>query len=149
MTPLQSDSATLHDLITNIWSSLPLGKLSLHSFLCFLPDPHMDVTITAISFLFTEPTVELDYNKDTVPNILDQKTSLYPFTGQQVWAAAESLSHVRLFCNPMDGSLPRSSDHGISQARIVEWAAMPTSRGSSWPGDGTCVSCIGRRTLYH
>ena len=33
--------------------------------------------------------------------------------------------------------------HGISQARILEWVAMPSSRGSSWPRDWTQVSCIG------
>ena len=34
-------------------------------------------------------------------------------------------------CNPMDCSLPVSSVHGILQARILEWVAMPFSRGSS------------------
>ena len=34
-------------------------------------------------------------------------------------------------CNPMDCSPPGSSVHGIPQARILEWAAMPSSRGSS------------------
>ena len=38
-------------------------------------------------------------------------------------------------CNPMDCSLPGSSVHGILQARILEWAAMPSSRGSSRPRD--------------
>ena len=41
-------------------------------------------------------------------------------------------SPVRL-CNPMDCSLPGSSVHGILQARILEWVAMPSSRGSSLP----------------
>ena len=36
-------------------------------------------------------------------------------------------------CNPMDCSPPGSSVHGISQARILEWVAMPSSRGSSCP----------------
>ena len=45
-------------------------------------------------------------------------------------------------CNPMDWSPPGSSVHGISQARILEWVAMPSSRGSSWPRDRTYVSCI-------
>ena len=40
-------------------------------------------------------------------------------------------------CNPMDCSLPGSSIHGILQARILEWVAMPSSRGSSWPRDWT------------
>ena len=43
-----------------------------------------------------------------------------------------SLSHVQL-CNPMDYSLPGSSVHGILQARILEWVAMPSSRGSPQP----------------
>ena len=38
-------------------------------------------------------------------------------------------------CDPMDCSPPGSSVLGISQARIPEWAAMPSSRGSSQPRD--------------
>ena len=34
-------------------------------------------------------------------------------------------------CGPMDCSPPGSSDHGISQARILEWVALSLSRGSS------------------
>ena len=45
-------------------------------------------------------------------------------------------------CDPMDCSPPGSSVHGILQARILEWVAMPSSRGSSWPRDGTQVSHI-------
>ena len=41
----------------------------------------------------------------------------------------------------MDCSLPGSSVHGILQARILEWVAMLSSRGSSWPRDGNCVPC--------
>ena len=44
-------------------------------------------------------------------------------------------------------SLPGSSVHGILQARILGWIAMPSSRGSSQPRDRTLVSlvsCIGR-----
>ena len=37
-------------------------------------------------------------------------------------------------CNPVDCSLPGSSVHGILQARILEWVAMPSCRGSSNPG---------------
>ena len=36
-------------------------------------------------------------------------------------------------CNPMDCSLPGSSVHGILQARMLEWVAMPFSKGSSPP----------------
>ena len=46
-------------------------------------------------------------------------------------------------CDPMDCSLPGSSVYGILQARILEWVAIPFSRGSSHPRDRTSVSCIG------
>ena len=49
-------------------------------------------------------------------------------------------------CNPVDHSLSGSSLHGILQARILEWVAVP-SRGSSQPRDRTWVcyiSCISR-----
>ena len=42
----------------------------------------------------------------------------------------------------MDCSPPGSSVHGILQTRILEWAAMPSSRGPSWPRDWTQVFCI-------
>ena len=40
-------------------------------------------------------------------------------------------------CNPMDCSPPGSFVHGILQARILEWVAMPSSRESSQPRDQT------------
>ena len=51
----------------------------------------------------------------------------------------EVLVHPTI-CDPMDCSLPGSSAHGILQARILEWVAIPFSRGSSWPKDQTWVS---------
>ena len=50
------------------------------------------------------------------------------------------LSHIHAPCDPVDCSSPGSSVHGIFQARILEWIAMPSSRGSSWPRDWTPVS---------
>ena len=44
-------------------------------------------------------------------------------------------------CNPMNYSPPGSSVHGILQARILEWVAIPFSRGSSQLRDRTHVSC--------
>ena len=60
-----------------------------------------------------------------------------------------SLSHVQLFWDPVDCSPPGSSVHGISQAWILEWSAISFSRGSSWPRNGTLVSCIDRQVLNH
>ena len=48
-------------------------------------------------------------------------------------------------CDPMDGSLPGSSVHGVFQARTLDWVAIPFSRGSSPPRDQTLVSCIAGR----
>ena len=45
-------------------------------------------------------------------------------------------------CDPMECFLPGSSVHGIIQARILEWVAIPLSRGSSRPRDWTQVYCI-------
>ena len=56
--------------------------------------------------------------------------------------------HVKLLqscstlCDTMDHNLPGSSVHGILQARILNWVAISSSRGSSWPRDWTCVSCL-------
>ena len=45
-------------------------------------------------------------------------------------------------CDPIDCSPPGSSVHGISQGRMLEWVAVSSSRGSSWPRDWTWVSHI-------
>ena len=47
-------------------------------------------------------------------------------------------------CDPTDCSLPGSSVHGISQARLLEWVAIFSSRGFSRPRDWTLVSCFGQ-----
>ena len=46
------------------------------------------------------------------------------------------------FSDPMNCSLPGSSVHGILQARLLEWVAVPFSRRSSQPRNKTGVSCI-------
>ena len=65
--------------------------------------------------------------------------------------ALKSFQLCPTLCDPMNYSLPGSSVLGILQARILEWVALPFSRGSSWVRDPTCVSyvsCIGRQVLY-
>ena len=64
-------------------------------------------------------------------------------------------SHVQLYVTPWTTYSPRgSSVHGIIPARIVEWVAMPSSRGSSQLGDRIhlCLSPASaghRQLLYH
>ena len=52
---------------------------------------------------------------------------------------------------PKDHRLPSSSVHGIFQARILQWLAIPFSRRSSQPRDQihiSCIFCLGRWILY-
>ena len=74
-------------------------------------------------------------------------TSLY-----LMYMHVKSLQSCLTLWYPMDCSLPGSSVHGILQARILEWVAMPSSRGSSQPRDrnySSYIFCIGRQILYH
>ena len=109
------------------------------------------------AFLETNPSCE------HFPRYVLQETSSVrkSFTlnfNSQNWSncilfAKFKISHVKsmiqLLCNPRDFTPPGSSVLGISQARILEWVAISSSRGSSWPRDWTRVSCIGRQILYH
>ena len=67
----------------------------------------------------------------------------YALMREQKW----SRSVVSDSCNTMDCSLPRSSVHGIFQARILERVAISFSRGSSRLRDWTQVSCTASRLL--
>ena len=60
----------------------------------------------------------------------------------------QSFRHVQHFCDSLDYSLLDSFVHRLFQARILEWGAMPSSRGSSQPWDQSpipCVSCSAGR----
>ena len=86
---------------------------------------------------FTFPTSA--HSSWHLTSILDRITQiLWVLVTQSCWT----------LCDPMDCSPPGSSVCGILQARILEWVAIPFSKGSSWPRDWTRVSCIGRQILY-
>ena len=55
---------------------------------------------------------------------------------------AQSLQLYPTLCNHIECSLPGSSVHGILPARLLEWVAMPSSRGSFQPRNQTHVSGI-------
>ena len=64
------------------------------------------------------------------------------------WWGWRSFSHSLWLCDPVDCSLPGSSDHGISQARILGWLPFPSlgiflTQGSN----PSLLHC--RRTLHH
>ena len=91
------------------------------SFMCVRPSPkHLSLDS---SFVYRQMS---KINKEAVVVVLVAKLCL-------------------TLCDPMDHNLTDSSVHGISQARMLEWVAIPFSRGSSWPRDQNHVSCIGRR----
>ena len=66
-------------------------------------------------------------------------------SGKATWGPAQlqsvcecSVTHMCPdLCGPVDCSLPGSSVLGISQARILEWVAISSSRGSDQPRDQT------------
>ena len=65
--------------------------------------------------------------------LLSQILPPEPFKHVFVRVCAKSLQSCPTLCNPVDCSPPGSSVRGISQARILEWVPMPSSRGSSRP----------------
>ena len=62
------------------------------------------------------------------------------------WLIHHTCMHAQLLklcltlCDPVNCSPPGSSVHGIPQARILEWVAMFSYRGSSQPRSQTCIS---------
>ena len=93
------------------------------------------------------------------PGVKKQQTTMYKISKLQrciIYAAQgrwiclpcrrKKESEVSQSCltlwDPMDCGLPGFSLYGIFQVRVLEWVAMPSSRGSSRPGDQTQVSCI-------
>ena len=70
------------------------------------------------------------------------------FKSITVSIVVQLLSHVQLFCDPMECRLPGPSVHGSLEARILEQVAISFSKGSSRPRDQTRVCCIGRQILY-
>ena len=71
----------------------------------------------------------------------------HPCPPAAVSLCAKSLQLCLTLCDPRDSWLPSSSVRGIFQARILEWVAISSSRGSIWPRGGTWVSylsCIGQ-----
>ena len=76
------------------------------------------------------------------PSLLRQRV-LSNFQSSAV--AAKSLQSYSTLCIPMDSNPPGSSVHWILQTRMLEWVAIPFSRGSFWPRDWTQVSCTAGR----
>ena len=63
--------------------------------------------------------------------ICTQRADKVELSWENLCLHAKSLQSCPTLRNPIDRSPPSSSVHGILQASILEWVAMPSSRGSS------------------
>ena len=118
--------------------------------------PHMKISVTnsplwlsglAVRFMFTCGIPQASFTLGCVK----KKTNRLVILSYLGMVCAWWLTHVWL-CESMDFSPPGSSVHRISQAKILEWAAISSSRGSSQPRDQTLISyisCTHRAILYH
>ena len=132
---------------------------AVHAHVC--SHPRLPLTLNVIShfrhrnlFLGCWVNVELNTQTDfswSTPRSDGWHGQLFPLA-PCVLCCAKSLQSCLTLCDPMDCSPPGSSAHGILQARILEWVAIPSSRASSWLRDRSrvsCISCVGRWVLYH
>ena len=78
------------------------------------------------------------------PNMWNH-TLCWQYRLQYTCMCARSLQSHPTLCGYMDCSLPGSSVHGMSRARILEWVAISSSRGSSWARGQACISCLAGR----
>ena len=78
--------------------------------------------------------------QDHLPTALTTKAGKQSENQEKIYHVAHHLSS-----EPMDCSPPGSSVHGILQARILEWIAIPFSKGSSALRNQTQVFCISGR----
>ena len=65
----------------------------------------------------------------------------FPLSFYPIILCLATQSRLTLY-NPTDCSLSGSSVRGISQATIMEWVAISSSRGSSWSKDEIHISCV-------
>ena len=77
--------------------------------------------------------------QNILQNFWKRKSNIGMVSGKKISC---SLVHAHWLCNPVDYSLPSSSVHGILQARILEWVAIFSFRGSYWPRDWPWVSGV-------
>ena len=72
-------------------------------------------------------------------------------SSERICMRAKSLELCPTLCDSIDNSLPGFSVCGILQTRILQWVAVTSSRGFSWPRNPTCnsyVSCISRLVFF-
>ena len=103
--------------------------------------PKQKQTVTTLQKHFIRRTSEFRFSEPLIflnrPPLLSLRN-----TSRNWWLCCACPQSCLILCDSMDYNPPGSSVHRISQARILEWVAISSSRGSSWPRNQTCVSCI-------
>ena len=123
----------LSDGVTNCQTTLAPMIISQLNFIVFLWDTSFPVCPVSTTCFWAH------YAWD-----LSSLTSVEPIP--LLWKSENEVTQsCPTLWDPMDSSLPGSSIHRIFQARVVEWAAISFSRGSSQSRDRTWVSCIADR----
>ena len=88
-------------------------------------------------------TANARWNSSSANKVAQRRGSPFPTFFQGVCVSCSVVSHS--LWPPLDCSPPGPSVHGILQIRILEWTAIPFSRGSFWPRDQTLLSCTASR----
>ena len=111
-------------------------------FSCFFCDPVDVDNLISDSSAFSKSSLKIW--KFLVHVLLKPCLENFEHYFANMWVSEVAQSCPTLW-DLVDCSLPGSSVHGILQARILEWAAISFSRGSSRPRDRTQVSHFGGR----
>ena len=143
--PLQywvSKSSLMGTLPVNMRCHSPCSDVLVHD-LGYIESPKGSLR------LYIHPFIQPSYHcwESTTWTVLIPLPTSETFHRNSLRACSVASSRVRLFATPWIVSPPGSSVHGILQARILEWAAMPSSRGSSRPREWPASPAL-RQILY-
>ena len=110
---------------------------------CHFPSPSSPPTSLPGSFLRAQAAFRTSFQTQyhykiyfSIPEVSAFSTLVGGIAFSSLWVVVVCCSATHLcpiLCDPRDCSLPHSSVHGILHVRILEWVAMPSSRGSSRP----------------
>ena len=111
---LKRESSSYFQLTNRLYSQTDIDNSVAENLECIFTDKHYD-------------------KKGSVCRLLQGSLSI-PSAGE-VKVKVPVVQSRPTLCNPVDSSLPGPSVHGTPQARILEWVAIPFSRGPSQPRD--------------
>ena len=90
------------------------------------------LSLLQVIFLIQELNLALLHSRQILYQLSYEGSPLHYYSSHQVCVCAKSLLSCLTLSDPMDCRPPGSSVHGILQARILEWVAMPFSRVTNY-----------------